>query len=1210
MSTADQVDNRDQVAVNMDDINKVLEMQGGDVPDPEAVTKRVEQTTSRFKSVSKRGSKKFLRRVSMRPPEPGVSADSLAAQLAQMRKTREKEARKEARRRRKTEKSSLRPEQLAPKGSSIHAAHGIGTNEGRSCCCCGGTGKDHGSDSDSDEDRDDLPGSTTCFLDDKRFDNVRRTLAAVTDHTVFTIFDALLTFYVLLIPPFKDIFIPASADDTLFVLLVIIFVFFLLEIVVLSWVEKGYALRTYFWLDVIATASLVLDMLPTSTASLPERTLKATGTESEYINIERLAQLLGRLGRTVRLVRLFRQLRVLNVLMRKLRNDDPASESMGTVSPDPGMAKLAERRQSIMPPSAKKKDSELAAQLVEKVSDRMSRRVVVIILVSVVAIMLLQMPTIDRSREESVRVLHAAAENGTETQAFQEAISKFVQLRESDNGRLLDLKVNGKWAKRWPSSDSGELQEDELRYNQWERLALTTGDAAVGADATVTTAAFDLRPEVKSSAEYDIGIIVTVTIILFFFAILLSWDSVKLIQGPFRMMLRAERLSHALLSVFKMVAHSDDINVVSHSVVETAHQLLRCERVCLYFIDPVSKKMMCQHQARTPERLRTRSLSPNSSDSARLKANHRTGSRLSWRRTSKTRVGKSEAERVKLRENSILSRLKSFRAFSLDLTQTKFVCVQVANDGKARSEKDVVAYDGNEYQAHDVLVIPVVNASGKVVAVVEAVDKMAEQGLIGNSAESVGFDDGDIDTLSAFCDQLGAVIGRKALDAVFSSIMSSESTLDATARSLLQQYSGQAGASVTKLLEKDSKSNGAVAASSGATTAAGAKSKNGAVRSKAKIKRKSSLREELAMAVQNADAATQALVAARQSKLGIGIGMRDKLLDWDTSLFDLSKEELQFGFVGLMIEMDLLVEFNISRTSILNFVSAVCDVYTDVEYHNFYHGFNVFQVCYLMLRGTALSEFLERRDMLGLLVGAICHDMGHAGMNNGFHKQMYQKDPVIPNLALTYNDLAVLENMHASRAFRVMNEVDGCGIFDNISSKDDHFEARRMMCRGILATDMEHHMDKVKKLQNHSTFTNSRDDRTLLVEVAMHTADLSNPCQPWHNSSDWAIRVAKEFVHQYKQEQRLGLTLTPHFNVEGELVVTNPNVAKLNIGFVNYLVKPLWVTFVDFFPNFRDRVSEFHLLVCKHVCRVSCYSFVSSRSPHSPLHPHDFFGFR
>ena len=106
------------------------------------------------------------------------------------------------------------------------------------------------------------------------------------------------------------------------------------------------------------------------------------------------------------------------------------------------------------------------------------------------------------------------------------------------------------------------------------------------------------------------------------------------------------------------------------------------------------------------------------------------------------------------------------------------------------------------------------------------------------------------------------------------------------------------------------------------------------------------------------------------------------------------------------------------------------------------------------------------------------------------------------------------------------------------------------------------------------------------VEIAMHTADLSNPCQPWHNSSDWAIRVAKEFVHQYKEEQRLGLTLTPHFNVEGELVVTNPNVAKLNIGFVNYLVKPLWVTFVDFFPNFQDRVGEFLLCLNRHETHI------------------------
>merc|ERR1711871_694769 len=97
----------------------------------------------------------------------------------------------------------------------------------------------------------------------------------------------------------------------------------------------------------------------------------------------------------------------------------------------------------------------------------------------------------------------------------------------------------------------------------------------------------------------------------------------------------------------------------------------------------------------------------------------------------------------------------------------------VANDGKSRSVKDVVAFDGTEYLAHDALVIPLMNASGKVVAVVEAVYKFEEECLL--RGENTGFDDGDIDTLSAFCDQLGAVIGRKAFDAVYASIMSSDS---------------------------------------------------------------------------------------------------------------------------------------------------------------------------------------------------------------------------------------------------------------------------------------------------------------------------------------------------------------------------------------------------------------------------------------------------
>jgi hypothetical protein len=331
-------------------------------------------------------------------------------------------------------------------------------------------------------------------------------LMYMTNHTVFTLIDAFLSFWVLLVPPFKDMFIPVEGDTFLLVCTIIIFIFFCVEVVILAYAQEEYFLSTYFWLDLIATASLVVDMIPRD-PSEATRQLSAVANFNDSQMIDRFAQLLGRLGRTVRLLRLFRQLRVIKVLMRGFSDNEKAEEAC------------------------------VAEALVEQVSDRMSRRVVVIILVSVISIMLLQYPEIDQSREESTRMIHAAGENGTSTFTFQDTVNKLLTLRKGGQGaqRLLYLSVHGVVFKEWPALP--DVQKNQLRANQWEELILNHRTADT---LRSTIAAFDLRAEVHSQAEYDVGIIVAVTAILFFFAVLLSWDSVQLIREPFRKMIRAE----------------------------------------------------------------------------------------------------------------------------------------------------------------------------------------------------------------------------------------------------------------------------------------------------------------------------------------------------------------------------------------------------------------------------------------------------------------------------------------------------------------------------------------------------------------------------------------------------------------------------------------------------------------------------------------------
>ena len=960
---------------------------------------------------------------------------------------------------------------------------------------------------------------------------IKDQINAVVNHTAFTCIDTILTFYVLLMPNFQDIFIPVSADGVLYTMNILIFVFFVFEVAVLTFAEKGYAPRTYFWLDIVATASLIVDMVPSD--SIPQRELSLAGSQDEAFNVVRLTEMVGRLGRTVRLVRLFRQLRILNVLIKNLNQTGDDDDEVGKTDEEKKQASL----------------------LVSKVSDRMSRRVVIIILVSVVTVMLLEVPNISRSREDSIRILASAAENGTNSTAYLNAEYQLLALRREGNGKLLELTVNNKTVMAWAPAPA--MQESEFRYNQWERLIINNKITGLQ-----TVASFNLIEGVKTSANFNIGIIFAITSILFFFAILLSWDSVKLIQGPFTKMVRAEKLSQALLSVFKMAANSDDINTVSTSIVQTAHRLLECQRINLYFVEDISKQIVCMHSSNS--RMKDKSLPRTiwSRASSTLNFRQMKGGPSNNAEFSVTSEGKTlerKGSDMKRQSNlSIHTQPSQFESFSIALSKTEYTPVQVANDGKMRNiSRPTTCFIGHEYESKSTLVIPVRNAANKVVAVVEAVNKKGHSGF--------GEEDGE--TLRLFCNQLGAVIGKRALDAVYANLLNSSSNLDATARSLLQQASGYTSAPSTP-------TNGHTDEESSQKQVEERRFRN----------RQSSLVIEMNSALSAEDAKYHAeLVKYQAGLLQASTEHLNKLTDWSTHLFDFSEEELAYGFVAMMLKSGLLSEFGIPRMHLLNFVFAAKDVYNDVTYHNFYHGFNVFQVCYKMIGETGVGELLDSIDQLALLVGALSHDMGHRGMNNSFHKAMYLDDPLIPKLALTYNDVAVLENMHASRAFEIMTRPKH-NVFSSLSLKN-HQEARRMMCRGILATDMEHHMKHVKMLQNHSSFSNSREDRTFLVEISMHTADLSNPIQPWKNSSEWAVRVAKEFSAQYEKETELGLAQTPHFNLEGEINASNPSIAKLNIGFANYLVKPLWVTFVDFFPKWAKLLGKWICwkILCCHL---------------------------
>jgi len=85
--------------------------------------------------------------------------------------------------------------------------------------------------------------------------------------------------------------------------------------------------------------------------------------------------------------------------------------------------------------------------------------------------------------------------------------------------------------------------------------------------------------------------------------------------------------------------------------------------------------------------------------------------------------------------------------------------------------------------------------------------------------------------------------------------------------------------------------------------------------------------------------------------------------------------------------------------------------------------------------------------------------------------------------ALTYNDNSVLENMHVSRAFKLMRKHIKYNILADLK-KEDQGLVRKLVISLVLQTDMAKHADGIRGLQRKTQYK---------LEAKAKWMDNSNP---------------------------------------------------------------------------------------------------------------------
>ncbi|XP_030016668.1 cAMP-specific 3',5'-cyclic phosphodiesterase 4C isoform X1 [Sphaeramia orbicularis] len=285
---------------------------------------------------------------------------------------------------------------------------------------------------------------------------------------------------------------------------------------------------------------------------------------------------------------------------------------------------------------------------------------------------------------------------------------------------------------------------------------------------------------------------------------------------------------------------------------------------------------------------------------------------------------------------------------------------------------------------------------------------------------------------------------------------------------------------------------------------------------------------------------------------------------WGIDIFKVSEysgnRALTVTMYTIFQERDLLKSFKIPPDTFITFMMTLEDHYhADVAYHNNIHAADVVQSTHVLLSTPALEAVFTDLEILAALFASAIHDVDHPGVSNQFLINTNSE------LALMYNDSSVLENHHLAVGFKLLQE-ENCDIFQNLTKKQKQ-SLRKMVIDMVLATDMSKHMNlladlktmvETKKVTSLGVLLlDNYSDRIQVLQNMVHCADLSNPTKPLELYRQWTDRIMVEFFTQGDRERDKGMEISPMCDKH------NASIEKNQVGFIDYIVHPLWETWAD-----------------------------------------------
>ena len=104
--------------------------------------------------------------------------------------------------------------------------------------------------------------------------------------------------------------------------------------------------------------------------------------------------------------------------------------------------------------------------------------------------------------------------------------------------------------------------------------------------------------------------------------------------------------------------------------------------------------------------------------------------------------------------------------------------------------------------------------------------------------------------------------------------------------------------------------------------------------------------------------------------------------------------------------------------------------------------------------------------------------------------------------------------------------------------------------------------------KDEEIFIDTPEHVRLALTAAVHTSDISNPSKPLALSRQWTDRAIEEFYLQGDKERKLNIEISPLMNR------LQPNVAKSQRGFIDFVVAPMLKVMAQIFPELKECIKE------------------------------------